>query len=89
MSGIKNFQVGRNKQTRKNNIFEKGNNKRKESRKTNRLMDGVDVWTSYYRANPQFFVRDYLGVELKIFQQILLFVMMHFHFLTYIAARGK
>jgi len=84
-----NFQVSRNKSNKKNNVFEKGNNKRKEKTKSEKLNAGVDIWCSFYRANPQRFVRDYLGIELKIFQQIILYVMMHFHFLTYIAARGQ
>lgn len=89
MASYSGFQVNRNKATKKNNIFEKGKNNRKQETKSERLMDGVDVWTSFYRANPQRFVRDFLGIELKMFQQIILYLMMHFNFLTYIAARGK
>lgn len=89
MASYSNFQVNRNKQTKKNNIFEKGNNTKKKETKSERLMEGVDVWTSFYRANPQRFVRDFLGIELKMFQQIILYLMMHFNFLTYIAARGQ
>lgn len=89
MASYSGFQVNRNKQTKKNNIFEKGNNNRKKETKSERLMDGVDIWTSFYRANPQRFVRDFLGIELKMFQQIILYLMMHFNFLTYIAARGQ
>ena len=64
--------------------------KRKKVRsKSEKLEEGVDEWTSFYRANPHRFVRDFLGIELKIFQQILLYLMMHFNFLTYIAARGQ
>lgn len=89
MASYSNFQVNRNKQTKKNNLFEKGKNNKKQATKSERLMDGVDVWTSFYRANPQRFVRDFLGIELKLFQQIILYLMMHFNFLTYIAARGQ
>lgn len=88
MSSYQNFQVGRNKNTRSANIFEKGVNRRKETPKSKKLENGVGVWTAFYRANPQRFVRDILGVELKLFQQIILYAMMHFHYLAYIAARG-
>src|SRR5690606_7446971 len=73
----------------KANIFEKGHNNRKAQTKSERLMDGVGAWASYYRANPHRAAKDLLGVDLKLFQQILLYIMMHFHFLTYIAARGQ
>lgn len=89
MASHSNYQVSRNKQHKGVNIFEKGNNRRKEKTKSEKLMEGIAIWTSFYRANPQRFVREYLGIELKLFQQILLYAMMHFHFLTYIAARGK
>ena len=89
MASIKNFQDSRKKHSTGVNIFEKGNNTRKVKPKSEKLMDGIGVWTSFYRANPQRFVRDYLGIELKLFQQILLYAMMHFHYLTYIAARGQ
>lgn len=89
MAGYQNFKIDRNKLTRKTNIFERANNRQKAKPKSERLMEGVDVWTSFYRANPHRFVKDYLGIELKLFQQILLFIMMHFHFFTYIAARGQ
>lgn len=70
------------------NIFKRTRNFKKEGTKSERLMQGVGEWTSFYRANPHRFVRDYLGVELKLFQQILLWAMMHFNFMTYIASRG-
>ena len=88
MSGYKNFQVSRNKNKNETNLFKKGYNRRKETTKSERLMEGVGIWTSFYRANPHRFVGDYLGIELKMFQVILLYAMMHFNFMTYIAARG-
>ena len=36
-----------------------------------KIMQGVDVWTAFYRANPHRFVHDYLPVHLDFFQQIL------------------
>lgn len=70
-------------------IYKRLSKKRKRIKSRNeKIEEGVDLWTSFYRANPHRFVKDFLGIELKLFQQILLFVMMHFNFLTYIAARG-
>lgn len=71
-------------------IYKRLSKKRKRIKSRNeKIEEGVDLWTSFYRANPHRFVKDFLGIELKLFQQILLFVMMHFNFLTYIAARGQ
>ena len=57
--------------------------------KARRVMEGVAIWTSFYRANPHRFAKDYLNISnLKIFQKILLYMMnisTHFMFL---AARG-
>ena len=57
--------------------------------KSERIMDGVAYWASFYRHNPQRFVRDYLNVNLRLFQKILLYAMMHYYRFMYIAARGQ
>lgn len=57
--------------------------------KSRRIMEGIAAWTSYYRSNPQRFVKEYLNVDLKLFQKILIYAMMHFYYITYIAARGQ
>ena len=56
--------------------------------KYNRVMEGVAYWGSYYRSNPHEFAKDYLNVTLKLFQKILLCIMMRFTHFTWIAARG-
>lgn len=89
MGSYKNFQVQRNKESKGINVFNKPKQRRKEQTKSERMMEGIAIWTSFYRANPHRFVRDYLGIELKLFQQILIWAMMHFHFMTYIASRGQ
>lgn len=89
MSSYSNFQVNRNKATKGTDVFSKGRNHRKEKSKSDKMMEGVAFRASFYRSNPQRFVREYLGIELKLFQQIILYAMMHFSFLTYIAARGQ
>lgn len=92
MAGIKNFQVSRNKSHRGINIFTKGKNFNKNTEnltKSERLMNGISIWASFYRANPHRFVSEYLGIHLKIFQVILIFMMNHNYYFMYIASRGQ
>ena len=56
--------------------------------KSERIMNGIAAWTSFYRSNPQRFVKDYLNVNLKLFQKILIYMMMLNNYFMYIAARG-
>lgn len=56
--------------------------------KSERLMDGVGYWASYYRKNPQRFVKEYLNITLKLFQKILIYMMMVSTNFMYIASRG-
>lgn len=87
---MKNQKPINKKSLTQTSIYKRLSKKRKRIKSRNeKIEEGVDLWTSFYRANPHRFVRDFLGIELKLFQQILLFVMMHFNFLTYIAARGQ
>lgn len=46
------------------------------------------LWLSYWRENPQRFTVDYLGIDLKFFQQILMYEMFHNRTSVFIAARG-
>lgn len=89
MSSHQNYQVDRNKASRGINIFNKNKNFRKPKNKSERLMEGVGVWASFYRANPHRFVSDYLGINLKLFQIILLFAMNFNHYFMYLASRGQ
>lgn len=54
-----------------------------------RILDGVDSWAGFYRANPHRFAADYLGLHLKLFQKILLYMMNLSDYFCYIAARGQ
>jgi hypothetical protein len=49
----------------------------------------VGLWTSFYRENPHRFAHDYLGINLKTFQMILIFMMDKMSFFMYLAARGQ
>lgn len=90
MAGIQNFQVNRNKEHKGNNIFNKGRNFNKNSStKSERLMDGIGVWASFYRANPHRFAKEYLGINLKLFQMFLIYMMSVSHYFMYLASRGQ
>lgn len=54
----------------------------------NKFMEKVKLWTSFYRQFPFMFAKDYINLDLKTFQKILLYCMFHFHFFMFIAARG-
>lgn len=89
MAGISNFQVDRNKSTRGMNIFKSGRNHRKKESKSEKLMNGINIWASYYRFRMDIFIKDYLGIQLKLFQIILIYAMQNNHFFMYLASRGQ
>lgn len=92
MASHKNYQVDRNKAHKGINIFKKGRNFNKQGdnlTKSEKLMQGIGIWCSFYRANPHRFVKEYLGITLKLFQQILIYMMMHNHYFMYLASRGQ
>ena len=60
-----------------------------EREATERLMNTVAFRASFYRANPQRFAADYLCVNLKWFQSIILWAMFHMNHAMYLAARGR
>lgn len=85
------FQVDRNKYSSKSLGF-KGRNYNKSGEKytkSERLMNGVAKWASFYKANPQRFCKDYLNLSLRPFQAILLYMMFHYVYIMYIAARSQ
>lgn len=57
--------------------------------KSERILNGIAAWAAYYRENPQRFVKDYLNVNLRAFQKILIYEMMHNNYTMYIASRGQ
>lgn len=57
--------------------------------KSTRLMEGVAYWGAFYRNNPQRFVKDYLNISLKLFQKILIYMMIVSTNFMYIASRGS
>lgn len=52
--------------------------------------EGLKKWTSFWRANPHRFLRDYIGCTyLKPFQDVLLYEMVHNTDFVYTASRGQ
>ena len=60
-----------------------------EKGKQQKIMEIVAWKAGYYRSNPHRYVSEVLGLSLKWFQQILLWCMMHYNFVMYLAARGQ
>jgi hypothetical protein len=91
MAGHKNFEVKRNKQTKAVGVFDKKRNYNKSSdnlTKSEKLMQGIAAWASFYISRPDLFAEEYLGLSLKPFQKILLYVMMHYNYTAFFASRG-
>jgi hypothetical protein len=79
-------------QQKKNDVFKQRRNLNKNmenTTKSDKLMNGIGIWTSWYRLFPHIFVKEYLGISLKPFQMILIYFMMHFNYFLYIASRGQ
>lgn len=53
-----------------------------------RIMEGAARDCAYYRANPHRFARDYLHIDLRLFQKIVICMMMMVSNAVFIGARG-
>ena len=61
-----------------------------ESEELQKVMETVAERAAFYRANPQRFVRDYLGItNLKWFQEVILYMMNNSIYFMYLASRGR
>jgi len=56
--------------------------------KRQETINTAGAWIAFYRANPHRLAKDYLHVNLKLFQKILLNMMFFMHHFYYIASRG-
>lgn len=59
-----------------------------KDKREDRLLDGVKIWTSFYRSNPHRFCQDYFGLKLFPYQIIMLYLMQHNLNSTFITSRG-
>lgn len=53
-----------------------------------RVMEGAAVWIAFYRANPHRFAKDYLHLNLHLFQKILIIMMNWSSTTVFIGSRG-
>lgn len=53
-----------------------------------RVLRGVGAWAAYYRSNPHRFAADYLHLDLRLFQKILLIMMNLSMEFAFIGSRG-
>lgn len=56
--------------------------------KQDKVLRGVADWCAFYRANPHRFAKDYLHLDLKLFQKILIVMMSISTNTAFIGARG-
>lgn len=69
-------------------IKNKKSEKQLANEKSKRILEGISIWCSFYRYNPQRFVKEYLNINLKLFQKILIYAMMHNNHFMFWASRG-
>lgn len=53
-----------------------------------KIFQGVDAWCGFYRENPHRFAKDYLHLNLHLFQKILLVMMNWSSTTVFIGSRG-
>lgn len=56
--------------------------------KVDKVMNAIAFRTAYYRANPHIFCKEYLGLNLKLFQKILIVMMNFCNYFMFLASRG-
>lgn len=89
MVKISNYRRDSAKYTTKINLFKVSRNYRKsEGTKSERFQKQMHIWVAYYRSNPHRFAKEFLNLDLYIFQAILLWAMVHHNIFVFIASRG-
>lgn len=89
MAGYKNYQVDGAKHSSKINLFKINRNRKKSGQSHTEVFNKqMHIWVAYYRQNPHRFAKEFLNVDLKVFQSILLWAMMHNDVFMFIASRG-
>lgn len=62
--------------------------KKASKSKTKRFMENFEEWVAYWRANPQRFITEYLGLKLYDFQKVLIYMMFFYPSFIFAASRG-
>lgn len=70
-------------------MINKKSEKELANEKSQRILNGIAAWCSFYRENPHRLCKDYLNISLKLFQKILIYAMMHNNYILYLASRGQ
>ena len=56
--------------------------------KQERLYEGAKIWVNYYRQNIHRFAKDYLGLNLKPFQDVMIYAIQDNQMSCIVASRG-
>lgn len=89
MASFSNYKREDSKYTSKINLFKVSRNYRKqEGTKSEHFQNQLHIWVAYYRNNPHRFAKEFLGLNLHLFQAILLWAMMHHNIFMFVASRG-
>lgn len=89
MVSYKNYQVDGAKHSSKINLFKITRNRKKNGQSHNEhFEEKMHIWVAYFRQNPHRFAKEFLNVNLKLFQTILLWGMMHHNYFVYVGSRG-
>ncbi|AVM24305.1 terminase large subunit domain-containing protein [Bacillus pumilus] len=86
-----NFQVKRNKESKGQNYLEQTTSVSKlteNQSSDNHMRQQIKKWTTFYRLNTHRFVEHYFGIDLFLFQKILLYFMNINTYFMLVAARG-
>lgn len=59
-----------------------------EQAKYSKILQGIGEWASFYRSNPHRFIREYFGIKLKRFQEIMICEMFDSGCVCFIGCRG-
>lgn len=63
-------------------------NKSNKQQRQERIDFNIATWCSFWRHNPHRFIKDYLGVGIFTFQQILIYYMFKSEIVLLLASRG-
>ncbi|CAA4030292.1 phage protein [Staphylococcus aureus] len=69
-------------------LFKLRRNKRNTKSRSEQTMENIAVWISFYRENPHRFVLDFMNINLRPFQCVLLWAMIHHQYFMFLASRG-
>lgn len=60
----------------------------KEKSNDEKILENKEFWLSYWRANPQRYITEWLGLQLYDFQKVLIYQMNFYQNFIFVASRG-